>query len=195
MTDHKAFLKSLPEEVRSALTERSDRPGLARLALHFGLIAFCAYWIAMEGAYWGVLVPVQGVLIVFLFTLEHECTHKTPFRTEWLNEWVGRASGLLILQPFVWFRYFHLAHHRYTNLPDKDPELMAGGKPESWPAFLWHLGHGRPSWGFWGCLGRPRRSPWLSGRAEWHRERQEAILRLLGIPVGKVGSSGHPDVH
>jgi fatty acid desaturase len=91
-----------------------------------------------------MLVP-QGIAICFLFTLEHEATHKSPFKTLWINEWVGRVCGVLILLPFEWFRYFHLAHHRFTNIPGKDPELLAGAKPETWRAYVWHV-TGLPFW-------------------------------------------------
>ena len=144
MTDHKAFVAALPEETRLALTERSDAPGLIRLAAHFGLILGIGALIAAEAPGWPFLIPVQGVLTVFLFTLQHECTHKTPFRTEWVNEWTGRIAGLLIIQPFEWFRYYHLAHHRFTGDPERDPEL-AGGPPRGWAAFL----TGVSGWTYW----------------------------------------------
>lgn len=93
---------------------------------------------------WLLLLPVQGVLIVFLFTLEHEATHKTPFASERLNEVVGHLCGFLLLLPFQWFRYFHLAHHRWTNIAGKDPEL-AGAKPATRAAWAWHVS-GLPYW-------------------------------------------------
>lgn len=136
--DHKSFLAELPAETREALTARADGPGVSRLALHGGAILAIGALIAVQAPGWWLLVPVQGVLLAFLFTLQHEATHKTPFATERLNEWVGHAAGLAIVQPFAWFRYFHLAHHRHTNIPGRDPELAAP-KPEGWAAFLWHL--------------------------------------------------------
>jgi fatty acid desaturase len=93
---------------------------------------------------WWALLPVQGVLIVGLFMLEHEATHRTPFRSVLVNDWAGRVAGFLLLLPFEWFRYFHLAHHRWTNIEGKDPEL--GSKPiltrRDW---LWHVS-GMPYW-------------------------------------------------
>ncbi|MEM7525999.1 MAG: fatty acid desaturase [Pseudomonadota bacterium] len=136
--DHRAFLASLPEETRRELGERADAPGLRRLLGHGGLIIAVGALIAVGAPGWPLLMAAQGVLIMFLFTAQHECTHKTPFRTEQLNEWTGRIAGLLIFQPFEWFRYFHLAHHRWTNDPARDPEL-AEGKPEGWGALLVHL--------------------------------------------------------
>ena len=143
--DHTQFLATLPSDVKADLTGRADAPGLARLAGHFGAIAIVGSLILWGVPFWPLLLPIQGILIIFLFTLEHEATHKTPFRTEWINEWVGRVCGFLIVLPFTWFRYFHLAHHRHTNIPDKDPELLVGAKPETWPAFVWHV-TGIPYW-------------------------------------------------
>lgn len=102
-------------------------------------------WVAQGWVLWPVVLVVQGVALNFLFTLEHEATHKTPFRTAWINEAVGWICGVLLLLPFEWFRYFHLAHHRHTNIPEKDPELIAGAKPESQGAFFWHV-TGLPYW-------------------------------------------------
>ncbi len=143
--DHKAFLASLPPETTAALTARQDRAGLRHLAGHLGLIAATGAWIALKLPLWPLVLPVHGVFLVFLFTLQHETTHKTPFASEALNEWTGRLAGLVLLLPQEWFRYFHLAHHRHTNDPARDPELLAGAKPETWPAYLWHVS-GLPFW-------------------------------------------------
>ena len=43
-----------------------------------------------------------------------------------------------------WFRWFHLAHHRFTQDPRRDPEL-AVPKPRSACAWLWHVS-GLPYW-------------------------------------------------
>jgi fatty acid desaturase len=143
--DHRAFLQSLPPEARAALTERSDRAGLAHLAAHAGLIAATGGLILSGIPFWWLLLPVQGVLIVFLFTLEHEATHKTPFASEAVNEWAGRVAGVLLVLPFEWFRYFHLAHHRHTNDPDRDPELVGAVKPATVAGWAWHVS-GLPTW-------------------------------------------------
>jgi fatty acid desaturase len=142
--DHKTFLAALPAEARARLTEPSDAAGLRHLALHAGLILGCGGMIAAGVPLWWLLLPVQGVLLAFLFTLEHECTHKTPFRSEWLNEAVGRACGFLLLVPFQWFRYFHLAHHRHTSIAGRDPEL-AVATPGTLRAWILHVS-GLPYW-------------------------------------------------
>ena len=137
--------RKLPPALAEGLREKSDAPGLRHLAGHLGLIVLCGVWIGTGAPLWWLVIPVQGVLICFLFTLEHECTHATPFASARLSDWVGRLCGFLILNPFLWFRYFHFAHHRFTNLPGKDPEL-AGPKPETRAAWTWHVS-GLPYWG------------------------------------------------
>lgn len=146
--DHKALLASLSAEEKARLTMTSDRAGLLHLAGHAGLILLLAALIAAGVPGWWLLLPVQGIAIVFLFTLEHECTHRTPFARPGLSDWVGRTCGFLILLPFEWFRYFHLAHHRWTNIPGQDPELDSP-KPETRTEWVVHVS-GLPYW--WGML-------------------------------------------
>ncbi len=153
--DHKAFIAALPPERLATLNTLNNAPGLRHLAGHVGLIVLFGVWIAQGWWLWPLVMIVQGICICFLFTLQHEATHKTPFATPWLNEWVGRVTGLLILQPFEWFRYFHLAHHRHTNIPDKDPELISGAKPETWRAYVFHVS-GLPYW--WAMAGQVLRN-------------------------------------
>jgi fatty acid desaturase len=141
--DHKTLIASIPPETRAVLTERSDRAGLWHLVGHLAAIAVASAGMLVTPLWW-LALPVQGVLLVFLFTLEHECTHRTPFASDRLSDWVGRACGLVLILPFEWFRYFHLAHHRWTNLPGQDPELDSD-KPETGRAWLWHVS-GLPYW-------------------------------------------------
>lgn len=179
MKDHKSFLTSLPAPVKARLTATSDRAGLAHLAGHASLIFVFGTLIAMRVPYWSLLLPLQGIVLIFLFTLEHECTHRTPFRAVWLNDWVGRACGLLVFLPFEWFRAFHLAHHRFTNIPGEDPELD-GSKPESLHGWLIHIS-GLPVWSANTALilrlaARRERARYLSERALPRMEREARVL-------------------
>lgn len=142
--DHREFVARLPPHVKADLTARSNMAGLRHLLGHVGAIVAVGALIGSGMPGWWALLPVQGVLIVFLFTLEHEATHKTPFASEAINEWVGRACGFLILLPFEWFRYFHLAHHRWTNIAGRDPEL-ASAKPATRAEWIWQVS-GIPLW-------------------------------------------------
>ncbi len=182
------MLADLPAATRAALAVRRDGPGLVRLAGHLGAILGCGGAIAAGIPGWWLLLPVQGVLIVFLFTLQHECTHRTPFRSERLSDLIGHAVGLLILNPFLWFRAFHLAHHRHTNQPG-DPEL--DGAPITTRAqWLRHVS----GWSYWRSqagtlvrLARGRERPvWLSERL---RPRAEAEARVMLVLYAAAGLS------
>ncbi|TNE34278.1 MAG: fatty acid desaturase [Alphaproteobacteria bacterium] len=122
--DSRDFLKSLTPSQRAMLLERSDVRGL----LHFGgqgaLILLLAALIAMKGPGWPFLMLPEGILIAFLFPALHESVHRTAFNSLWLNKAVARACGFLILLPAEWFRYFHVEHHRFTQDPSRDPELL-----------------------------------------------------------------------
>ena len=50
--------------------------------------------------------------------------HYTPFKTRWLNDFIGNICGLIIILPHRFFRYEHCDHHTYTQLTGKDPELI-----------------------------------------------------------------------
>lgn len=142
--DHKAVLSALPPATRRALTERRDAPGLWHLAGHLGAIAGLALPILLGVPGWWLLMLPQGILLVFLFTLLHETVHDTPFRSAWLNRAAGWLCGGVLFLPPTWFRWFHLAHHRFTQIPDQDPEL-ASPKPQSRRAWIWHVS-GLPLW-------------------------------------------------
>jgi fatty acid desaturase len=142
--DHKTIIASLSPNDRRELTAKADSPGLARLALHLGLVLLFGALIVLQAPYWPILMLPQGILIVFLFTALHETIHETAFGTPWINRAVANLSGFLILLPPAWFRFFHFAHHRYTQDPDNDPELMSP-KPETILQYLKYLS-GVPYW-------------------------------------------------
>ena len=128
------------------LAERSDRQGLAQLALHLcALLASAAAVLAAGGTPW--LPPallLHGILLVFLFAPLHEAVHRTAFRSRWLNDGVAQACGAVLILPPAYFRAFHFTHHRHTQDPARDPELSTP-KPSSWAAYLWHVS-GLPYW-------------------------------------------------
>ncbi|QDL91838.1 fatty acid desaturase [Paroceanicella profunda] len=142
--DHRALVATLTPAQRAHLTQTSDRAGLRHLALHAGAIAGLGVLIGLRVPFWPLLMLPQGVLIVFLFTLLHETTHRTPFRSRWLNDGVARLCGWLIALPPEWFRCFHFAHHRFTQDPENDPEL-AVPKPVTPAGYALHVS-GLPAW-------------------------------------------------
>lgn len=147
--DHRHIIAALTAEQRRDLTQRRDLPALARIAVHGGLIVLLATLVGAQIPLWPALLPPLGILIVFLFTLEHEAIHDTAFRTGWLNKTAAALAGFLILLPPNWFRYFHFAHHRHTHDPDNDPELMAP-KPETVRQYVIYLS----GWLYWSGMAK-----------------------------------------
>jgi fatty acid desaturase len=180
--DHRDIIAALTPEQRQRLTERSDRAGLTHLAAHWGLILLLGTLIALQVPGWWALMLPQGILIVFLFTLLHEAVHKTPFASEWLNDGVARISGFLLLLGADWFRYFHFAHHRYTQDPENDPEL-ASPKPETVWQYVVHVS-GLPV--YWGeargllanALGRGKAS-YIPAKGEAKVQREALVILAL----------------
>ncbi|MEL7471076.1 MAG: fatty acid desaturase, partial [Pseudomonadota bacterium] len=136
--DHRAFLASLDADERRRLCKQSDGPGLIRIATHLGSIILIGVYIAAGLSFWWLAMLPQGILIVFLFTALHECIHRTAFETDWINDRFADLLGGLVLLGPRHFRYFHMAHHRFTHDPDHDPEL-ADGKPETLYALVKYL--------------------------------------------------------
>ena len=126
------------------LTRRSNTKGLVGLLLHAGSLILCGFLIAAQIPGWQFLVIALGILMVFLFTLLHETSHRTPFHSKVLNIVVSWICGFIVLVPPNWFRYFHFQHHRHTQDPKRDPELQSG-KPESMLQYCWHV-TGLPVW-------------------------------------------------
>lgn len=142
--DHKTFLGQLDAPTRSFLTERKNTPALIHLAIYWGLMLALGLYIYMGLPFWWICLLPQGILMAFNFTILHETVHSTPFKTELLNQIVGRITSFLMVIPMNWFRYFHLAHHRFTNNPENDPELNTA-KPETLAQYIRHIS-GLPTW-------------------------------------------------
>ena len=109
------------------LSRRSDRLGLCQLASHLGALALCSYglFLTWGSTWWAApLFFSQGVLINFLFACQHETNHNTAFSTRWLNTWVSRLCGFVLLYPADYEKWLHFAHHRHTQVDGKDPELL-----------------------------------------------------------------------
>jgi len=80
---------------------------LMRLSLHiqYGLVLLLA-------------VPTAG-LLVRLFMIQHDCGHGSFFRNRLLNDWLGRAIGVLTLTHYDFWRRTHAAHHASSGNLDQ----------------------------------------------------------------------------
>jgi fatty acid desaturase len=117
-----------PHRLRE-LTRKSDLKGAIQLASHLLAIVVSGalLWFTW-GTWWGVPVfMVHGLLINYLYAPQHESSHDTVFRKKWMNEWLGRFTGFVLMYPRDYDRWQHLCHHRHTQDPEKDPELLSKG--------------------------------------------------------------------
>ena len=120
-----------------ALMARSGAQGGARLLAHGALLLATASLVSGTlGSWW--LVPaviLHGAMLVLLFCGLHETVHRTAFRSRRINDAVAATLGFLVLVPANHFRAFHMDHHRFTQIPGKDPEL-AIAKPTTIGAYV-----------------------------------------------------------
>ena len=128
------------------LEARSDWRGSIQFGAHCVLILLTGGAIYLSrGSIWIVPASIlHGIALIFHFAAEHECIHRTAFRHRWLNDGAAWIAGLLILLPPAYFRYFHFAHHRHTQDPERDPEL-ATLKPASLSQWLLQVS----GWPYW----------------------------------------------
>ena len=94
--DHRAFLTSLSAEERADLTRKTNSHALLALATHGIAIVTLAWLILLGIPGWPLLMVLHGITIIFLFTLLHETSHRTAFRSRRLNTLVARVCGFLV---------------------------------------------------------------------------------------------------
>ena len=149
---------------RARAFEKRARPTVQTLTTGFPwptVLTFLGIWLgvaivaalALDGylPYWAS-IPVDAILIYFVFTPLHEATHGNiagrDGRFAWVESFIGHASGFLLLAPFPGFRALHLHHHANTNDPEEDPDYWV--KSRTWlgtvarslviqPVYILHL--------------------------------------------------------
>jgi fatty acid desaturase len=116
----------LSKEELAALNEKSDRAGWLQAIGHFAIMGSSGYLWASQTSDPIIAVPalfVYGFSFASMFAPLHECVHRTAFANQRLNDAFAWLAGLLSFYNSTFYRYYHKWHHRYTQIPDKDPEL------------------------------------------------------------------------
>ena len=190
--DHKTKQNSLlsPEDLK-ILNERSNLRGMLQFSGHLAVILASGY--LSGNSHWFIAFPavvVYGLSLATMFATLHECCHRTAFENNRLNDGIAWFAGLLSFYNSTFYRRYHKWHHRYTQIPDKDPELE-DPKPQNLPEYLleisaipwWQgkiLGHVRIA------LGKLENCPYISetARAEVIRStRLQLLVYLVAIAV------------
>jgi fatty acid desaturase len=130
----------LTATVVRGLSRRADLPGVRRTVAHLALLGLGGTLIALapDGPWLIAAMALHGVVVATLFAPMHEGVHYTAFHTRWLNQAVAWVAGAAILYNADHYRLFHYAHHRYTQDPARDPELMRA-KPRNLVEYLYRL--------------------------------------------------------
>lgn len=109
------------------LNRRSNWQGLVQLIGHSGVIGLTGYlWSHNAFDRWAIALPmliVYGFSLASMFAVVHECTHRTAFASNRLNDRVAWWAGILSGYNSTFYRLYHKWHHRYTQISGKDPEL------------------------------------------------------------------------
>ena len=103
------------------------QPNTARSAFEVGvsLLPFLAIW---GVAWWALsvsyllafaLASLNGLFLVRLFCIQHDCGHGSFFNNRTLSDWTGRALGVLTLTPYDVWRKSHSLHHSAAGNLDK----------------------------------------------------------------------------
>ncbi|MEO5772726.1 MAG: fatty acid desaturase [Sphingomicrobium sp.] len=80
------------------------------------------YWLTLLLA-----IPAGGFL-VRLFIIQHDCGHRSFFRSRAANDFLGRTLSVLTLTPYENWRQGHAAHHASTGNLDR----RGRGDVETW---------------------------------------------------------------
>ncbi len=182
----------LDKRALKALSRRSDLEGLTHLAGHLAVLGGTGT-LVFHSLGSPLVVPalwLHGYVLVFLFAPLHETVHWTAFRTRLINDVVATLCGAILMLPARYFRAFHFAHHRFTQDPERDPELAAP-KTASLACYALYLS----GWSYWRdrltslpshALGRVTET--FVPAAQRRTVIREARLHLLGYALVLAGS-------
>ena len=131
--------KLIAKDKLKPFLQRNNTSGLIHLAMHLGLIFFSGFLISISS---NILIKIlimiaHGSFIAFLYAGLHECIHKSAFKNKKLNEFVGYFIGFVLLRSFLNGRYRHMAHHTFTQHPERDPDKV--DFPSSYLDYLKHV--------------------------------------------------------
>ncbi len=111
----------LRDELRAIPTARAAFAVVSLLTMTIGILVAAA-WLANPFGYIAAFV-LEGAMIVRFNILGHEAVHRTLFRNQRLNDWVGR--WVLSYPAFVAFGLYkrsHMTHHR-DELGPEEPDM------------------------------------------------------------------------
>ena len=106
------------------------------LGLVFAAIYVLTVGLAIAGliALW-IAVPVVAAVTYLSYTILHEAVHGSISGNDrslrWLNRSMGYMAAWITMIPLTAHRYQHMAHHRYANDEERDPDFHMGRMRDS----------------------------------------------------------------
>ena len=170
--------------------------GVAWPTIAFGIAIAVGYGLTFLAAARGDLNLVagffgNGVLVYASYTILHETVHANVSGfgqpTRWYNEVLGYVSGFIMAIPLTTHRVTHLAHHRNTNDPDADPDMVMAieGRPGPFSLFVASLRSIVKQYTFF--LG----PAWPRTTSRDRRMAASEIAVILGVRLG-LAVAGYP---
>lgn len=82
------------------------------LAMYQSLI-HVGYWLTLL-----LSLPAAG-LVLRLFIIQHDCGHGSFYKSNSVNDWVGRCMSVFTITPYAYWRRLHALHHAGSSNLDK----------------------------------------------------------------------------
>jgi omega-6 fatty acid desaturase (delta-12 desaturase) len=89
------------------------------VALLLGLSGFMIWDIGAGYCFSLLLLPLAGVLVTRLFTIQHDCGHGSYFSSPKINNLVGNILGVVTFTPYHYWKKNHNVHHAFSGNLDK----------------------------------------------------------------------------
>jgi omega-6 fatty acid desaturase (delta-12 desaturase) len=113
------------EWVRQLAKYRDPRLARSIFEISVTALAFVSLWAA---AWWAlsisyllavVIAMANGLFLVRLFAIQHDCGHSAFFTNRHTGDWVGRVLGVMTLTPYDVWKRTHSIHHSSSGNLDK----------------------------------------------------------------------------
>jgi fatty acid desaturase len=128
----------VPKKELRELMKRDNWHGITYVGIWFVLLILLGFFASI--LYPSLLsIPIFFLYGVFYSASNarwHECSHGTPFKTQWINEFVFFIATAMEFRDVVVSRWSHSAHHSYTMINSFDPEILLKRPPSFWVVSL-----------------------------------------------------------
>lgn len=81
----------------------------------FGMWALALWALTVSVPLAFAIACVNGVWLVRMFLIQHDCGHQSFFKSRAANDWLGRLIGVFTLSPYDVWRRTHSIHHAHAG--------------------------------------------------------------------------------